>query len=116
MNADLVPCPECGSRAELKQSFYFGVDQTYSYVHCTNPACDMFCHNPHFTGYSSEENDEHATASWNERFADSIPLTPEEFRKLHEKDEHEGGWKDILSSFSWERVLPFHTSHSHWKF
>jgi hypothetical protein len=113
MKVDLIPCPECGAGAELKQSFYFGMDQTYSYVHCTNPECDLFCHNPHFTGHSAEENDEHAAASWNERFVETLPLKKEEFLKIHEKDEHGTFFGHLLASFSWDKVLPFHEPHSH---
>jgi hypothetical protein len=73
MNIDLIPCPECCSPAEIKHFLFHGTSQPYSYVHCTNPACHLFSHNPHFTGHSLEENDENAALSWNERYADTEP-------------------------------------------
>lgn len=115
MKVDLLPCPECGSKAELKKSFYFGTNQMYSYVHCTNSSCDLFCHNPHFSGLGSQENDEHAAASWNERFAETPPLTPEEFEKLHQDDEKQQALQKFLYGFSWNRVAPFHEVHSNLK-
>lgn len=72
MRIDLLPCPDCGSHAEVKEAIFLGSEQSYSYVHCANPLCHLFNHNPHFTGYAPEENDEHAAQSWNERFADTL--------------------------------------------
>lgn len=107
MKINLIPCPDCGSSAELKELFFFGTEQSASYVHCTNPDCDLYCHCPHFTGHSHEENDEHAALSWNERYAETVPCQKAEFEKLHPKKEHETIWSHILGGVSWDKVLPF---------
>jgi hypothetical protein len=71
MEANLIPCPDCGSPAELKKAYYFGVEQMYSYVHCTNPDCPLYARNPHFSGSNEGENDKHAIESWNEHYSES---------------------------------------------
>lgn len=36
MPNNLLPCPECGSPAELLRSYFVGIKDPYSYVHCTD--------------------------------------------------------------------------------
>lgn len=70
MNQSLKPCPNCGSEAELIESYYLESEKPYSYVHCTNPNCSLHQHNlgiEHFSGEDESHNTEHAVAAWNER-------------------------------------------------
>jgi hypothetical protein len=71
MSVSLLPCPECGSAAELKEAYFVGVPDSYSYVHCTDPQCPLYLHSPHFWNDTHEHNDQHAVASWNERYAET---------------------------------------------
>lgn len=67
MPNSLLPCPECGSPAELKQSYFVGIDDPYSYVHCTDSHCSLYSHSPHFWNDTPQSNDMRAVGSWNER-------------------------------------------------
>jgi hypothetical protein len=71
MKFQLIPCPDCGSAAEVKEACYLGTAQVYSYAHCTNPLCHLFSHNIHFTASTPEKSDEFAACSWNDRYAET---------------------------------------------
>lgn len=66
MDKELKPCPQCGSTAELKEAHYLESESPYSYVHCTNPKCDLHHHNiAHFSSPNEAKNSEEAIAAWN---------------------------------------------------
>lgn len=74
MKVNLIPCPDCGADAEVKRGCYPGMSQVYSYVHCTSPSCELAGHTLHFTAATPAESDLRAAQSWNERYADTLPL------------------------------------------
>lgn len=67
MDRELKSCPMCGSKAELKESYYLESERPYSYVHCTNETCSLSQNAAHFSGNSKERNSEKAVESWNKR-------------------------------------------------
>lgn len=67
MDRELKSCPMCGSKAELKESYYFESELPYSYVHCTNEGCALNHNTAHFSGSSKGKNSEKAVDAWNKR-------------------------------------------------
>ena len=74
MSMNLIPCPDCGAAAEVQQGRYSGMELSYSYVHCTNPSCHLYCHTLHFTALSLAESDLRAIQSWNEPYVDTLTV------------------------------------------
>ena len=74
MEANLIPCPDCGAAAEVKQGSYPDLAQLYSYVHCTNPDCHLYRHTLRFTAATPMKSQLRAVQSWNERYADVQPM------------------------------------------
>jgi hypothetical protein len=67
MDRELKSCPMCGSKAELKESYYLESEQPYSYVHCLNDGCALNHNAAHFSGSSKTKNSEKAVDAWNKR-------------------------------------------------
>jgi hypothetical protein len=75
MDVKLLPCPDCGMPAEMKEAYFDDSNECYSYVHCTNPHCALYAHSLRFWGQSPSLNDKRAIDSWNRRFADTAPVS-----------------------------------------
>lgn len=67
MDNALKACPCCGSKAELKQAYYFESELPYSHVRCVNEKCALHQDGMHFSGSDQEQNSQNAITAWNQR-------------------------------------------------